>query len=206
MPGARAIVEVCSGVRAPVAVLHPGAATDDPAVDLLGERVRHRADRGPPVDHEADHHHEAGVAQDEVAGAVDRIDHPDPAASDARARVRNLLGQDDVLGKCGREPLEDQGVGGLVGLGHRLVAGLALDVQALAAIAAHQHGRLARDLRRDLQLGDVVAHRAPLLARSRVSAERPASSTRPARKGSVTVTSTGSLRPIRSEAKPIDRG
>ena len=66
--------------------------------------------------------HEAGFAPDEVAGAVDRIDHPDPRRAQALAVVRDLLGQDDVVGERGAQALDDQRAGGVVRLGHRLVA------------------------------------------------------------------------------------
>ena len=54
------MVEVRSGVRAPSALLAPGALADDAAVDLAGQRLRDDADLRPAVDRQADHHHEAG--------------------------------------------------------------------------------------------------------------------------------------------------
>ena len=56
-------------------------------------------------------------------------------------------------GNASRKLRDDERVGGVIGVGDRLVAGLALDTfSLLAVIAAHQHGRLARDAGGDLQL------------------------------------------------------
>src|SRR6185312_11731044 len=116
------------------------------------------------------------------------------------------LGEDDVVGEGGAQALDDEAVGGAVGFRHRLVAGLALDLERLAVVAAHQLGGLPRDAGRDVQGGSVVGHRAPLPARSRVSAGRPASSTSPASRGSAVVTRTGMARPMRSDANPMMDG
>ena len=66
--------------------------------------------------------HEAVLAPDEVARAVDRIDHPDARLAQALAGVGQLLGQDDVVGERLAQARDDQRAGGVVGLGDRLVA------------------------------------------------------------------------------------
>ena len=72
----------------PEASSTPGAGADRARVHLLGQRVS-RPRRPPGARRrEADHHHEAVVAQDEVARAVDRIDHPDARSAQARAGRR----------------------------------------------------------------------------------------------------------------------
>jgi hypothetical protein len=63
---------------------------------------------------------------------VDGVHHPHPAVAEARAVVGQLLGEDGVVREGLAQALHDERVGGVIGLGHRLVAGLALDVQGLA--------------------------------------------------------------------------
>ena len=59
----------------------PAPGADDAGVDLAGGGHGQHAHLRAPVDAQADHHREAGVAGDEVARAVDGIDHPDPAVA-----------------------------------------------------------------------------------------------------------------------------
>src|SRR6185312_6297868 len=141
-----------------------------------------------------------------VAGAVDGIDYPDAPAAQARAGVGDLLGENDVVGEGSAQAFDDQSVGRAVGFGHRLVAGLALDLQRLAVVPADQLGCLAGDAGGDVQGGGVVGHRAPLRARSRARAGRPASRTSPASRGSAVVRRTGMASPIRSDANPMMDG
>ncbi len=188
MPGGAASVDVCSGVARAVGSPRPrrrrrrSRRRPSPRAGARPRRPR------PPVDDEADHDDEAGVAQDEVAGAVDRIDHPDPATSEARAVSGISSDRMTSSGKAAERRSTISVLAALIGLGDRLVAGLAVDVAgACRGSRAPARPPRARSWRRSPARAAKSLIGAPPLARSRASAARPASSTRPARTGSVTV-------------------
>jgi hypothetical protein len=76
-----------------------------------------------------------GHAADVVLRAVDRVD--DPAARAAPLGAE-LLPEDGVAGARGGEPLADELLGGLVGLGDRREVRLRLDAQVVGPEAAER--------------------------------------------------------------------
>ena len=158
MSGGLAVSDVWIGTRSPSVASTHAPTPAAPMYTLAGDGVGDRADGRAAVDRQADHDDEAGVAGDEVARAVDRIDHPDAPPPETFAGVGDLLGQDDVVGKRLGEARDDERVGRDVGVGDRFVARLGADGQLLAVVAAHQLAGLARDAGRDVDLAIEVAH------------------------------------------------
>src|SRR5207237_7559579 len=167
-------------------------------------RLGHHAHGRPAVDAQANHHRVADVAADEVAGAVDGVDHPDPRLGEARAVVGHLFGQDGVVGEGRGQTPNDELAGREIGGGDWLALVLVVDPDGRGLKGANQRGRLEGDGAGDFELAGAGHRAAP---RSRASARRPASSTTPAKATSIPVTSTGTRSPpIRSEATPMSVG
>jgi hypothetical protein len=98
----------------------------------------HHPHHRDPADDQADHDREAVAAADEVLGAVDRVDEPDPVGAEPGQVVLELLA-DHHVGREGRvQAGDDQRRGVAVSRGDRLVTGLVLDHQAGGAGGHHQ--------------------------------------------------------------------
>src|SRR5262249_7946934 len=100
-------------------------------------------------------HAELGDVRNELLGAVERVDHPRPRASEAVGRVGGLLGEPAVVRKARGDQVADVGVGFEIrgrdgGVGALLVR---LD---LALVVAPDDGTgLARGAHRDVALARV---------------------------------------------------
>ncbi len=146
--------------RRPVAALHLAAARQEPgalqlalvadperrAVELravvaaglevlAGRRVEDRAEQRHALDQQRHADRELGPAGGERAGAVDRVDHPEPAAAVARAVVGALLRQPGVVGPRADQDVVEQPVDREVGRGDdlagRLLPGLGRRLEML---------------------------------------------------------------------------
>jgi hypothetical protein len=107
------------------------AGADGAEDRLAGRGVRDAAGNSLAVLDERDRHAPFGNAFDELAGAVERIDHPDAPCREPGGVVGGLLGQPAVARL--RQQLEEEGIHGVIGLGDRVIAGL------------HRHGEVGAD-------------------------------------------------------------
>ena len=138
--------------RLAVAFAKPRARAARRIEDPSARRLIDDPEPRDAVDGKADHDGELAVALDELLGAVHRVDDPEAVVREPPLRVGRLLGEDAVVGKVDGQPLDDERVCGLVGIGHRLVADLPLNVRAVA-VELHDHlARLARQVDRYTQL------------------------------------------------------
>jgi hypothetical protein len=142
-------------------------------VDAVADGLVHDAQGGTLAVEEADHDGEATLAADEVLGAVERIDHPDPLALKAAAVVGELFGEEAVVGEGGAQAVDDERVGLTVGLGDRLVARLALDGQAALVKATDQRAGSSSQLTGDRELAGVVGQGYATSAMALDSTTRP---------------------------------
>ena len=189
-------------------LIAPGALAHDTTPQRTGARARHDAQCGPALEAKADHHHVAGFAANEVARAVDWVDHPHAWPSQARVVVRQFFRQDCVVGEFLSQAADDERVGRQISLGDGLAAGLVLDRDRPLGEAAYKGGSFLGQPPRDIELVrkiDRPAHD-DLAARSATSRRRPMSSTRPARGRSRPVRSTGMRSPMESETTPMRKG
>jgi hypothetical protein len=103
-----------------VCIFHIRAAADDTGKEAPERRGQHGAEHRPAIFDERDVDGELAVAADEFLGAVERIDEPEAAPD-----LGHVAGGDRFLGHhgdVGRQRLQgrdDDGLGALVGLGHR---------------------------------------------------------------------------------------
>ena len=162
---------------------------------------------GPPVDAQADHHRVAVVAGDEVAGAVDGIDHPDPAvaAGGRRRRAAPRTGwRRRGRPRAGRRTISSLAAWSAAVTGSS--PGLRSTVDARPPRTAHQGRRLQGDpLRPPRARARSVMPAPPARSRVRVLAaqqqDQPGHGT-----SSSPVTSTGSRKPTRSAASADEGG
>ena len=120
------------------------ADTDPPLADagLVDE-----AEHGPASVQQPDQGAEQGPSGDEGAGAVDRVEHPEPLR--LRPLGAELLAQDAVLREALAEQAAHRLLGGAVGLGHRGGVALRLDQQRAAEQRADDRaGEVRRRFRR----------------------------------------------------------
>ncbi len=114
------------------------------------------------------------TADEEGAGAVDRVDDEDAVAIEPRVAVGGLLRQPAVVRTLAQEKLAEPLVDGEVGLAHRRAALLLPDLRVAAKIAEREQRRL---FARPPQQGEVGGERSVIHSDHRPAMVRPSTAT-----------------------------
>ena len=93
---------------------------------------RHHAEHGLVLHHQGDVDGELAVALDELARAVERIDHPElaPGSAFAPGRLRRLLGENGYVGRERGQAFDDDSLRLQVGQRQRRIVFLVLHREA----------------------------------------------------------------------------
>ena len=90
----------------------------------------HDAEHRPPFLDKGDQHRELAVAGDELARAVERVDRPEAVAAGRHSLgLAQFLGDAGDVGKGRHQPVDDDPLGGEIGLGHRGLVALVANVE-----------------------------------------------------------------------------
>ena len=108
--GTRAPASSARGLTRSALAVAPAALAARRGPQLAADRRREHAEHRHPVLDQGDRDAPAGPVAQIVAGAVDRIDHPEPPPLDPVGIVERLLGQPAGLRIERAEPLAQEGV------------------------------------------------------------------------------------------------
>src|SRR6266478_8492534 len=115
-------------------------------VGQTDRRPMHDAEYRPPFLDKRNQHRELTVPGDELARAVERVDRPEAVAAGRHSLgLAQFLGDARNVGKGRHQPVDDDPLGGEVGLGHRGLVGLVANVELFGI---DLEDRLAGDDRR----------------------------------------------------------
>jgi hypothetical protein len=147
-------IAVAAGVASPRAVAGPAMP------QRAGHRRLDHAEHRHAVLDEGDVDGELAIALDELARAVERIDHPQPRPAPAQRRgnrIGGFLRQHRHVRRQVAQAGDDAAVRGEVGRGQRAGIGLVRDVEVVGVDREDLRGRRPRDP--DDALADVISDR-----------------------------------------------